>query len=182
MVLHPAWSEHMELRLHLERGMPRDVDLFAAAVAGFAGGALLMVLELAWTASMSAEGPWRITQLVAALTLGEGILGETRAYFDAFVVAVALLTHYVLGIFSGFVVAWVLAALHGAGRIATAEVVGAVFGAAVYFVNFHLLIPLVPWFAELSGWGTLIGHVVFGLVIAVLYVRLARPGPDAAAG
>lgn len=173
----------MELGLHLQRGMPRNVDLFAAGVAGFAGGALLMVLELAWTASMSVEGPWRTTQLVAALTLGPAVLDDARAPFDVLVVAVALGTHYVLGIFSGFVVAWLLAALHRTLQFGMAEVVGALFGAAVYFVNFHLAIPLVPWFAELSGWATFIGHVVFGLVIAVLYVRLARRGlGEAAAG
>ncbi|MBI5719403.1 MAG: hypothetical protein HZC37_17185 [Burkholderiales bacterium] len=164
--------------MHLDRGMPRDMDLFAAGVAGFAAGALLMVLELAWTASMSGDGPWRTTQIVAALTLGPSVLSAagTSAPFDLLVVTVALITHYVLGIFSGFVVAWVLGALHRVGQLGVAEAVGALFGAAVYFINFHLLIPLVPWFAELSGWGTLIGHVIFGLATAMLYVRLARRG------
>jgi len=171
----------MELRLHLQRGMPREVDLFAAGVAGFAAGAVLMVLELAWTASMSGDGPWRITRLVAALTMGQGVLDGPSGRFDVVVVAVALATHYVLGIISGFVVAWVLAAMHRVGQLGVAEAVGMAFGAVVYVINFHILIPIVPWFSELSGWGTLIGHVIFGLVIAILYVRFARRGLGAPA-
>jgi hypothetical protein len=173
----------MELRLHLHRGLPREVDWFAAGVAGFAAGALLMVLELTWTASMSGEGPWRVTQLVAALILGpQATLSAAPGQFSLPVVTVALATHYALGVFSGFVVAWVLALWHRTGQFGAAELVGAVFGAAVYVVNFHLLTALVPWFAELRGWSTFAVHVIFGLVTAVLYVRLARRGHDAPAG
>lgn len=169
----------MELRLHLHRGMPRDVDWFAAGVAGFAAGALLMVLELAWTASMGGDGPWRVTQLVAALTLGQSALGAPAGQFNLLVVTVALATHYTLGIFSGFVVAWILAVMHRVDQLGVAEAVGATFGAAVYFINFHLLTAFVPWFTELRGWSTLIVHVIFGLVTAVLYVRFARRGHGA---
>jgi hypothetical protein len=135
-----------------------------------------MVLELTWTASMSGEGPWRVTQLVAALTLGASTLEAPAGQFSIGVVAVALATHYALGIFSGFVVAGVLAFLHRTAQLGVAEIVGAVFGAAVYFVNFHGLTALAPWFAELRGWSTFIVHVIFGLATAVLYVRLARRG------
>ena len=175
----------MELRLHLHRGMPREIDWFAACVAGFGAGALLMVLELTWAASMSGEGPWRLTQLVAALTLGpETALSAPAGEFSVLFATMALITHYVLGIFSGCVVAAVLGFLHRTTQIAAAEIVGSLFGAAIYLVNFHLLTALVPWFTELRGWSTFIVHVIFGLVTAVLYVRLARRGlapPDAAA-
>lgn len=166
----------MELRLVLPRGVAREVDWFCAAVAGFAAGAVLMVLELAWAASMSGEGPWRISQLVAALTLGsERALRMSGHEFDFVIVTVALVTHYLLGIFSGLVVGWILSALHRVDQLGVAEAVGAAFGAFVYFVNFHLLTAAVPWFVEIRGWGTFIAHLVFGITAATLYSRLARP-------
>jgi hypothetical protein len=45
----------------------------------------------------------------------------------------------------------------------------------VYTINFHLMTPVLPWFAELRGWSTLIAHLVFGVTVALLYWRLARP-------
>lgn len=165
----------MELRLQLPRGTARDVDWFAAGVAGFAAGAVLMVLELAWAASMSAEGPWHISKLVAALTMGEAALGAPAGRFDVVIVAVALITHYALGILSGLVVGWFLSAIHRVEQLGIAELVGGLFGFFVYLANFHLLTVLAPWFVELRGWATLIGHIVFGITAAVLYSRLARP-------
>ena len=53
--------------------------------------------------------------------------------------------------------------------------IGGGFGLLLYFLNFHVLTPVVPWFAEMRGWSTLIGHLVFGMAAALLYLMLARP-------
>ena len=160
---------------HLRRGPGRDIDWFAAGVAGFVAGAVMMVLELSWAASMGDVGPWRVTQLTAALTMGsEATLGAPASQFNLTVVAVALATHYVLGIFSGFAVAWILTAIHRVGKVGVAEAVGGAFGASIYIVNFHILTAWAPWFAELRGWGTFILHVIFGLVAAVGYTWMSR--------
>ena len=167
----------MELQQQLHRGPGRDVDWLAAGVAGFAAGAVMMVLELAWAASMGDVGPWRVTQLTAALTMGsEATLSAPAGQFNLAVVAVALVTHYALGIFSGLVLAWILSAIHRFGMFGVAEAVGGAFGAVIYIVNFHLLTAWAPWFAELRGWGTFILHVIFGLVAAVGYTWLSRRG------
>ena len=156
-------------------GVSRGVDWFAAGVAGFAAGAVMMVLELAWAASMSDVGPWRVTQLTAALTLDrEATLSAPASQFKLATVAVALVTHYALGIFSGFVLAWILTAIHRVGMVGVAELVGGTFGAVIYVVNFHLLTAWAPWFVELRGWGTFLVHVIFGLVAAVLYTWLFK--------
>lgn len=163
--------------------MSRDIDWFAAGVAGFAAGAVMMVLELAWAASMSDAGPWRITQLTAALTLGsEETLRSPASQFKFTVAAVALATHYALGILSGFVVAWILTAIRRVGMLGVAGTVGIAFGAFVYFMNFHVLTVWAPWFAELRGWGTFVLHLIFGLVTAMLYTWLPRRAQVAAAG
>ncbi len=165
----------MNTQVHRQRGLGRDIDWFAAAVAGLIAGATMMVLELGWAASMGDVSPWRVTQLTAALTMGgQAALSAPASQFNFMIVAVALATHYVLGVFSGLVVAWILAAIHRFGRFDVAEIVGGVFGALIYFVNFHLLTAWVPWFVELRGWGTFILHLIFGLVAAVAYTWLAR--------
>ena len=56
----------MDIQKKPGSSVSRDVDWFVASVAGFAAGAVMMVLELAWAASMSDVGPWRVTQLTAA--------------------------------------------------------------------------------------------------------------------
>ncbi len=106
----------------------------------------------------------------------EATLSASASQFSLTVVAVALAIHYALGIFSGLVVAWILAAIHRFGRLGVAEAVGGAFGACIYFVNFHILTAWAPWFVELRGWGTFILHVIFGLVAAVGYTWLSRRG------
>ncbi len=171
----PELEVSLSQTLRMERDAASGIDWVAAGVAGFAAGAAMMVLELAWAASMGDVGPWRVTRLTAALILGsEATLGEAASHFSVSVAAVALITHYALGIFSGLALAWILAVMHRFGQLGVAEGVGAAFGAGVYLVNFHLLTMIVPWFAELRGWGTFILHIVFGLLIAVFYTFLSR--------
>lgn len=165
----------MEHRLHLPRWDRREPDWQAAAVAGFAAGAVLMVLEFAWAAFASADGPWRVAQLVAALTLGpEHTLHLPAHAFDAGIVAAALLTHYALGIAFGLLLGRFLVGFHLEGRPAAALALGALFGLLLYAVNFHALTGFFHWFRELRGWTTLIAHLVFGATAALLYWRLAR--------
>ena len=165
----------MDLRLLLQGRVSRDIDWFAAGVAGFAAGAVMMVLELTWAASMGDVGPWRITQLTAALVMGsEETLRAPTSQFNFTVAAVALATHYALGILSGFVVAWILTAIHRVGKLGVAEAVGGAFGAFVYFMNFHVLTAWAPWFGEMRGWGTFVLHLIFGVVAAMLYTGLSR--------
>ena len=171
----------MELHLHGLRTGHREPDWVAAAAAGFAAGAVLMVLELVWAASTggSGESPWRVPQLVAALTLGPAVLSPPAQVFDFGLVSVALVTHYVLGVLFGLVLGAMLAGLRSEPTLGRALAIGGAFGVLLYFVNFHLLSPIVPWFAELRGWSTFIGHLVFGMTGALLYTMLARPGHGA---
>lgn len=165
----------MELHLQLPRWERREPDWQAAAVAGLAAGAVLMVLEIAWAAFTSPDGPWRVTQLVAALTLGaEHTLHGSARVFDAGIVAAALVTHYGLGVAFGVLLGHVVAGYHLDGRIAGTLLLGALFGLLLYAVNFHALTSFFPWFRELRGWSTLVAHLVFGTAAAGLYARLAK--------
>ena len=48
------------------------------------------------------------------------------------------------------------------------------FGAALYVLNFHGMSSLFPWMTELRGWASLIGHLVFGMTVALTYPALER--------
>lgn len=162
------------IRFHWER---REPDWMAAAVSGLAAGAVLMVIELVWAAISAGDAPWRISQLVAALTLGPyQTLSASAQRFDAVIVAAALATHYGLGVAFGLLLGQVIAGLHVESHPVTMAAIGVAFGALLYLLDFHLLTEFFPWIAELRGWRTFAAHLVFGLTAALLYWRLARRG------
>ena len=164
----------MEGRLHLPRWTRGEPDWWAAAVGGFAAGAVLMVVELLWATAMSNAGPWRISQLIAALLLGTGTLQPSADGFNGVVVAVALVTHYAAGISFGMAAAFIGAGFHYDTRPAVMAAMGAVFGAALYVFSLHFATLVFPWLAELRGWTTFAANLIFGITGALLYWKLAR--------
>lgn len=151
----------------------RAPDWLAAVVAGFAASAVLMVLELAWAASLGNTGPWGTLRRVAALVMGRGVLEATG--FSLAVVVCALLIHYALGIFSGVAVGVLISGFNWEQSPGVMQAIGAGFGTVIYLVNFHLLSYLFPWFTDLRGWATFVGHLGFGMAASFLYWKLSRP-------
>lgn len=164
----------MELQLHLHRWERREPDWSAAAVSGFAAGAVLMVLELLWASVMSSTGPWRVSQLVAAFVLGPDALHLPSDSFSLPVVAVALATHYAIGVAFGIVLGILSAGFHYDTEPAVLAVVGLVFGALLYVFGFYAATRVFYWLAELRGWPTLVAHLIFGVTASLLYWKLAR--------
>lgn len=163
----------MELHLHSHRWVARQPDWAAAAVAGFGAGGILMVLELAWTAFMAQGDPWLATRMVAAMAMGWDVL-QTTGYSLSVVVA-ALVVHYVLGIAFGIMLAAFIAPFQLDSSTPMVLLTGAVFGLALYVLNFYGMVGAFPWFAELRGWPTLIGHIVFGMSSGYIYRRMENP-------
>src|SRR6478609_12069025 len=128
--------EHlMELHLGSHHWEARTPDWPVAAVAGFVGGAALMVLELLWSVT-GGTNPWIIAHKIAGIFLGADTAQSSD--FSTSVIAVALGTHYVLGIVFGCVLAAILAGLHVEDRMGMALTVGAVFGAFLYLFSFFV--------------------------------------------
>jgi uncharacterized membrane protein YagU involved in acid resistance len=95
--------------------------------------------------------------------------------FSVGVVAIALAIHYVLGIVFGLVMAAILVQLELDSTPRPAMVAGAIMGIVLYLINFDFMAAVFfPWLAVMRGWDTLLAHVVFGIVAAVLYCRLKR--------
>ncbi len=166
----------MEMQMHPHYWVWRAPDWLAAVVAGFAASAVLMVLELAWSASLGDAGPWGTLSMVAAIVMGQGVLEATG--FSLAVVVVALLIHYALGIFSGVVVGVLISGFNWEQSPGVMQAIGAAFGTVIYLVNFHLLSQLFPWFIDLRGWATFVGHLVFGMSASFLYWKLSKPASE----
>jgi cytochrome c biogenesis protein CcdA len=170
----------MDVQMHSHAWRRKAPDWPAAIGAGLVAGAVLMVLELLWSATVSpsvvAGDAWRNTHRVAAIVLGPDALGGTG--FDLAVVAVALATHYLLGIVFAIAFAVVIDGFHYESSPWVLLFMGIVFGTLLYLLNFHGMSNVFPWMAEMRGWSTYIGHLVFGMTLALAYPALERRRAD----
>lgn len=169
----------MDTSLELRQRRWRATDWVAAAVAGFAAGAVLMVLDLIWSSIFAVDGPWRTSHMIAPIFVGADSLTQGGYHFSLGVVTIALATHYALGILFGLVLATAMAQLRLDATPGRALVAGAVSGIVLYLFNFYVLVRWFPWLAELRGGDTQAAHVLFGIVAAMLYWRLKRTRSDA---
>jgi hypothetical protein len=164
----------MEMQMQSHAWHARRPDWAAAVTAGLVGGALLMVLDLLW--SLGEASPWRTSHLIAGIVTGEDALQSSA--FSLGVVLLALAVHYVLGIVFGLVLATLIAGFHYEANPGVLEVIGLVFGAGLYLLNFHVMANFFPWMAELRGWAAFIAHLLFGLAVALTYAWLERRTKD----
>lgn len=161
----------MDLHLHSYPRL-RQPDWAAAASAGFAAGAVVMVLELFWSILAHSTSPWAVSHLIAAIVMGPATLQSSE--FNVAVVGVALLAHYALGVVFGLLLAIAIASLSLDSSLGMVSVAGVVFGAFLYLLNFHGMTHFFPWFIHLRGTETLWTHLIFGVTAALLYWKLNR--------
>ena len=93
----------MELQVNSHRWERRLPDWAAAAVAGFAAGAVVMVLELLWATFVLGTSPWAGSHRIAAIVTGQDTVNSTD--FNVGVVATSLVIHYALGLVYGVILA-----------------------------------------------------------------------------
>lgn len=162
----------MELHLESHHWARRAPDWAAAAVAGFAAGALLMVIEMVWSALVQGVSPWSLPRMIAAIAMGPDTIASSE--FSVKVLAVALTIHYVLGIAFGLLLALIIAPFHLDSSVGMALAVGAAFGLALYLIDFYGMVQAFAWFKEVRGAGMLALHLIFGMATAALYRKLER--------
>jgi len=163
----------MELRMRSRRFIAGRPDWMAGAISGFVAGAIMMVLEMVWAATELGGNPWITTHKIAAIVMGESAL-RSMAEFNVGIVAVALVIHYLLGIFTGIVVAAIITGLRLDDNLSMVLLVGAVLGVVIYLANFYVMVNYFPWFADLRGSATMLAHMIFGMAAAAMYWRLGR--------
>lgn len=159
-------------RHHMHMRMPHWP---AAIASGIVAGAALMVLELLWSTTTLGNSPWQISHKIAAITMGSGVANGTE--FSVLVVGVALITHYVLGVLFAAVLALIVESMHIAENVGAVLFAGALFGLLLYVFNFYVMSGLFPWFAELRSWAAVMGHLLFGMIAAGMYLRLEWKEP-----
>ncbi len=163
----------MELHMQSHHWQARLPDWAAAAIAGFGAGGVMMLLEVLWAVTAGGADPWRPAHMVAAMAMGWDAL-QTTGYSLA-VVATALIIHYLLGTVFGVLLAAIVAPFRLDSSPAMILLSGALFGLALYGLNFYGMTGVFAWFTELRGWGTALGHVLFGAAAALIYLLLERP-------
>jgi magnesium-transporting ATPase (P-type) len=144
------------------------MDWRAALWAGIIAGVLFLLSEALLPVLLFGGSPWATFRLVASMVLGEEVL--TPARFDPLVVAVAVLLHVGLSV----LYTWVLALIIHRGGLLTGILGGALFGLAIYAINYYTFTLFFPWFFSLRSWITIAAHVLFGAVAGGLYEALER--------
>jgi hypothetical protein len=86
------------------------------------------------------------------------------------VVAVGALVHMALSLVYALVLAFII---HRWGLI-VGIVGGALFGLAIYIINYYTFTYLFPWFFPLRSWLVLATHVFFGATAGGIYEALER--------
>lgn len=140
----------------------------AAVSAGVIAGLGFMMIEMAMLI-MIGQSPWGPPRMMAAIILGGDVL-QPPATFDMGIMAAAMAVHLPLSILYGLIFAAFVSRL----SLWPALIAGAVYGMLIYAVNFYGMTSLFPWFAEARGIDSIIGHAMFGVILAAAYRWLSR--------
>jgi hypothetical protein len=85
--------------------------------------------------------------------------------FDLGVIATAVVVHMVLAIIYGIILAFLITRLD----IGMAVMAGAIYGLALYAINFYGFTKWFPWFADARDWISIFTHIVQSGLMAYLY-------------
>ncbi len=145
-------------------GMRVVVDWSAALWAGIISGTVFYLLNIFLVPFVNGGNSWTIIRYLASPVLGESIL-PPPAIFDIQALIVSIICTLVLAVIFTVIVSYVL---HRGGLI-LGIFGGALFGLALYFINFNTLTLLVPWLYALSSPVMMVTHIIFGILAGGLY-------------
>lgn len=143
------------------RRLPRWMIILGAGLfAGIMSTVVQMLLWLLFTGDFP-HLLFRDARLAAALVLGAHVL-PPPATFDVAAWIAATAIHFALSV----VYAAMLCPFIARAASHRALAAGAVFGGALYVVNFYGWTEVFPWFVQARGWIAAAAHVAFGLAAA----------------
>lgn len=140
------------------------LDWRAALIAGLIAGAVFLLLQMVLRALLTGGRIWIVPRYIAAMVLGEQVLPPPST-FDGGVVLVGLLVHFTLAIIFAFILAFII---HRWGLL-VGIIGGALFGLALYAINYYTFSILFPWFFPARAWIDVVSHVVFGALAGGIY-------------
>lgn len=141
--------------------------------AGLIAGAAFMMIEMLLVWALKGESPWRPPHMMAAMVRGPGVLPPEGTYAAANmgIMLTAMAVHMPLAMMYGLLGAWMVHRFD----LGWALVIGAVFGWAIYVLNFLVVAPvLFPWFGMARGGVSIFGHVMFGVILTGSHIALRR--------
>ena len=141
----------------------------AAVIAGLVAGALTMLLWMILWATVTGGSVWTPFHHVAAILLGEGVLAPSQT-LDWRVILAGTVIHLALAVLYALLLAFIIYRW----ELLAGIIVGALFGLALYLVNYYTFTILFPWFFPLRSWMALVGHIFFGAVAGGLYELMER--------
>jgi uncharacterized membrane protein YagU involved in acid resistance len=108
------------------------IDWKAAIWSGLIAGLVFLALELILVPLLQGGSPWGPPRMIAAIGMGKEVL-PPPATFDLGIILVAMLIHFALVIVYGLILALIIHRL----TMGMAIVAGAIFGLALYAINFY---------------------------------------------
>lgn len=143
------------------------VDWSAAVWAGLIAGLVFLVLNVFVVPLLVGGNGWISLRYTASLVMGPGVL-PPPASFDLLVLLVALLVHFILSVLWSILLAYVI---HRWGLL-VGLIGGALFGLALYGINFYALTLIYPWFFAIRSWPLIASHIIFGALAGGIYESL----------
>ncbi len=145
------------------------MDWRAAVIAGLLAGVLTLLLWMILLMVTTGGSIWTPFHHIAAILLGEGVLTPSQD-IDFRVVLTGTLIHLTLSVVYAIVLAFII---HRWGLV-VGIIGGALFGLAIYIINYYSFTYLFPWFYPLRSWIALVGHIFFGAAAGGIYEALER--------
>lgn len=149
--------------------MEQIVDWRSAVIAGLVAGLVFLLAEMIGRAAVTGGSPWIVVRYIAAIVMGENVLPPPPT-FDAVIFVVALLVNFVLAV----IFSMILAAIIHEWELVVGIVIGALFGLAIYAINYYTFTRFFPWFFPVRNWTDILSHVLFGAVAGGVYEALER--------
>lgn len=149
--------------------MNYSINYPRAIVAGLVAGLVFAIMEMALVATALGGSAWAPPRMMAAIVMGTDVL-PPPASFDAVIVTIGMIVHFVLSAILGIVIALIV----GRMSLGAGVAVGVLLGLVIYLVNFYGFTAAFPWFANARNWVTIVSHLVFGGVTAGYYLAAAR--------
>jgi len=137
-----------------------SATIWASVIAGL----VFAVLEVAMVPLFQGKSPWAPLHMIGAIALGPGAMASPDT-FDIGIIATAVVVHMLLAIVYGIVLAYIIM------RFDTpmATIIGALYGLALYVINFYGFTKWFPWFADALDWISIFTHMVQSGLMAYLY-------------
>jgi len=145
------------------------INWSAAIWASVIGGLVFAALEVLMVPLIQGGSPWAPLHMIGAIALGSNAMTSPDT-FDLGIIGTAVVVHMALAILYGVILAFIIARLDMGMAIA----VGAIYGLALYIVNFYVFTKWFPWFADARDWISIFTHLVQGGLWVYLYKLLDR--------